>query len=196
MSVHNLESLRQPIEEGKISVLRAKHALTLPARFILIGASNPCPCGYLNDPEKECKCQNSQVQKYRRKLSGPLIDRVDLFIDVPQLKYEKLIEEDKERNSEKIREKVLAARALQWERFKDEKIITNAEMEIPQIKKYCSVDKNSGNLLKRAVNSGQLSARGYHRVLKVARTIADLSASNNILTEHIAEALMYRIRES
>jgi len=191
-----LESLRQPIEEGEIAVLRARHSLTLPARFILVGASNPCPCGYLNDPERQCQCQSSQIQKYRRKLSGPLIDRVDLFIEVPQLKYEKLVQDDKERSSSKIRKRVKEARVIQKERFKEEKILTNSEMGIPQVKKYCQVDKKSENLLRKAVNSGQLSARGYHRVLKVARTIADLSNSENVLANHTAEALMYRIRES
>ena len=121
--------------------------------------------------------------------------RIDLFIEVPQLKYEKLIQEDKEKSSLKIREKVKQARNLQKERFKKEEISTNSEMEIPQIKKYCRVDEESGHLLRKAVDSGQLSARGYHRVLKVAPTIADLSTSENILYEHLAEALMYRIRE-
>ncbi len=167
----------------------------MPASFILVGASNPCPCGYLNDPEKKCQCQSSQIQKYRRKLSGPLIDRVDLFIEVPQLKYDKLVQEDRERSSFKIKERVKIARVLQKERFKEERILTNSTIGIPQIKKYCQVDSKSGSLLRRAVNSGQLSARGYHRVLKVARTIADLENSENILTDHVAEALMYRIRE-
>ena len=190
-----LESLRQPIEEGEITVLRARHFLKLPARFILVGASNPCPCGYFNDPERKCQCQSSQIQKYRRKLSGPLIDRVDLFIDVPQLKYEKLVQDDAERSSAKIREKVKKARDIQGKRFCQEKIFTNSEMAIPQIKKYCQVDEKSGSLLKKAVDSGQLSARGYHRVLKVARTIADLAGADNISYEHLAEALIYRIRE-
>ncbi|OGZ17638.1 MAG: magnesium chelatase [Candidatus Nealsonbacteria bacterium RBG_13_36_15] len=190
-----LESLRQPIEEGKITILRARHSLTLPANFILVGASNPCPCGYLNDPEKRCQCQTSQIQKYRRKLSGPLIDRIDLFIEVPQLKYEKLVKEGEEGESSKIRERVEKARTLQKSRFKKEGILTNSELGIHQIKKYCKVDGKSANLLRRAVDSGQLSARGYHRVLKVARTIADLAGSENILTDHTAEALMYRTRE-
>lgn len=175
--------------------MRARHSLALPANFILVGASNPCPCGYLNDPEKECQCQSSQVQKYRRKLSGPLIDRIDLFIEVPQLKYEKLIQENSEKSSSKIKERVEKARILQKERFNKNGVITNSEIRIPQIKQYCQVDSKAGNLLRKAVDSGQLSARGYHRVLKVARTIADLADSKNILTEHVAEALMYRIRE-
>jgi len=188
-----LESLRQPIEEGEITVLRARHALTFPARFTLISASNPCPCGYYGDPERECHCTNSQIRMYRRKLSGPLMDRVDLFIFVPQLKYEKLVALDEENCSEKIREGVIKTRQIQKERFKKDK--TNSEMEIKEIKKYCQIDLAAEYLLRKAVDSGKLSARGYHRVLKVARTIADLENSEKILLLHLSEALNYRIRE-
>ena len=188
-----LESLRQPIEEGQITVLRAKHSLTFPARFTLVAAANPCPCGYSGDPEKKCNCTNSQIRMYRRKLSGPLMDRIDLFIRVPQLKYEKLVMADEENCSAKIREKVEKARKIQRERFFSEK--TNSEMSIPQIKKYCQVDLPGQNLLREAVDSGKLSARGYHRVLKVARTIADLENSEKILLNHLSEALSYRLRE-
>ncbi len=190
-----LESLRQPIEEGKITILRAKNSITLPARFTLVAATNPCPCGYYGDPERRCNCTPSQIAMYRRKLSGPLMDRIDIFVTVPQLKYEKLVAPDEESSSQKIREKVVKAREIQKERFKTEKILVNSEMEIPQIKKYCQIDSNSGNLLRKYVDSGRLSARGYHRVLKVARTIADLENSGNILYQHLSEALMYRIRE-
>jgi magnesium chelatase family protein len=188
-----LESLRQPIEEGKITILRARHSLTFPARFTLVAASNPCPCGYFGDPEKKCTCTSSQIQMYRRKLSGPLMDRIDLFINVPQLKYEKLVAVDEENYSGKIRERVEKARQIQRERFSSGK--TNSEMEIPEIKKYCQIDSNSQNLLRKYVDSGKLSARGYHRVLRVARTIADLENSENILFDHLSEALTYRIRE-
>ena len=190
-----LESLRQPIEDGEITVLRAKHSLTLPARFTLVAATNPCPCGFYGDPEKKCTCTSSQIQMYRRKLSGPLMDRIDLFINVPPLKYEKLVAVDEENCSRKIRERVTTARHIQKERFKSDKILTNSEMEIPQIKKYCQIDSKSQNLLRNYVDSGKLSARGYHRVLKVARTIADLGNSENISFNHLSEALMYRIRE-
>ncbi len=188
-----LESLRQPIEEGEITILRAKHSLTFPARFTLVAATNPCPCGYFGDSEKKCSCTSSQIQMYRRKLSGPLMDRIDLFINVPQLKYEKLVAPDEENFSQKIRQGVEKARGIQRERFLTNK--TNSEMEIPQIKKYCQIDSQSGNLLRKYVDSGKLSARGYHRVLKVARTIADLDNSEDILFNHLSEALMYRIRE-
>lgn len=188
-----LESLRQPIEEGEITILRAKHSITFPARFTLVAASNPCPCGYFGDLERECKCQISQIRMYQRKLSGPLMDRIDLFIFVPSLKYEKLVSFDEENCSEKIRKKVERAREIQRERFKKDK--TNSEIEIPEIKKYCQIDSKTENLLRAAVNSGKLSARGYHRVLKVARTIADLENSEKILYDHLFEALSYRQRE-
>jgi len=190
-----LESLRQPIEEGEITILRSRNRLTFPARFTLVAASNPCPCGYYGDPEKECKCYPSQINNYRRKLSGPLMDRIDIFVTVPQVKYEKIATPDSENLSQKVREKVLRARNIQKERFKKENFLTNSEMEIPQIKKYCQIDSNSGNLLRKYVNSGKLSVRGYHRVLKVARTIADLDGSENISYNHLSESLMYRIRE-
>ncbi|MBZ9571870.1 YifB family Mg chelatase-like AAA ATPase [Patescibacteria group bacterium] len=190
-----LESLRQPIEEGEITILRARHSLTLPARFTLVAATNPCPCGYLNDPEKNCTCTPSQIQKYKRKLSGPLMDRVDLFIEVPPLKYEKLVAPDNEYSSQRIRERVERARQIQKERFFNKKALVNSEMKIPVIKKYCQINLKSQDLLRNYVNSGRLSARGYHRVLKVARTIADLDSSENISYSHLAEALMYRIRE-
>jgi magnesium chelatase family protein len=195
-----LESLRQPIEEGKITILRSKHALTFPANFTLVAASNPCPCGYFGDPERKCVCTSSQIQMYRRKLSGPLMDRVDLFISVPAVKYEKLTAPDLENLSSKIRERVKKAREVQRERFAsgDNRRLTgltNSEMEIPQIKKYCQINSSSQNLLRNYVDSGKLSARGYHRVLKVARTIADLENSEKILYDHSAEALSYRLRE-
>jgi magnesium chelatase family protein len=190
-----LESLRQPLEEGKITISRAKHSLTWPARFTLVAATNPCPCGNLNNPEKKCTCTPSQIAAYRRKLSGPLMDRIDLFIEVPALKYEKLVEKDSENLSEKIREKVEAARKIQKERFSGLKISTNSEIPLKKIEKFCQIDLKSQNLLRKYVDSGKLSARGYHRVLKVARTIADLENSEKISFDHLAEALMYRIKE-
>lgn len=190
-----LESLRQPLEEGQITLLRSKHRLTLPARFTLIAAANPCPCGYYRDSEKPCRCPSSQIAKYRRKLSGPLMDRFDLFIDVPQLKYEELIAPGAEQISEQIRQRVQLTRNIQKERLKQEKILTNAEMRIPQIKKYCQIGPSSQRLLKAAIDSGKLSVRGFHRVLKTSRTIADLDGSEKILPKHVQEALSYRLRE-
>ena len=189
-----LESLRQPIEEGKITISRAKNTLTFPSRFMLVGASNPCPCGFLNSPEKACICSPSQVSMYKRKLSGPLMDRIDIFIEVPAVKYEKLADRSTDNQSGIIKARIEKARGIQKERFKNDKILVNSEMQIPEIKKYCQHDEKSQALLKQYVDSGKLSARGYHRILKVARTIADLSGIENIQHEHIAEALMYRLK--
>jgi len=190
-----LESLRQPIEEGQITISRAKQTCTLPSRFMLVAASNPCPCGYATSPDKPCTCSNSQVAMYKRKLSGPLMDRMDLFIEVPAVKYEKLAGDIGEKQSQQLREKIQKTRAVQQERFSADGILTNAEMQLPHIKRYCSHDQASQTLLKKYVDAGKLSARGYHRILKVARTIADLDQSEPILHAHIAEALMYRLKD-
>ena len=188
-----LESLRQPVEEGKITISRAKHSLTFPASFTMVAASNPCPCGNFGDQEKRCFCTNSQIRMYKRKLSGPLIDRVDLVINVPKIKYEKLVEQNGENYALKARENVKKAREIQKNRFG--KHITNSSLTLPDIKKHCQTDAKSASLLKRCVDSGMLSARGYFRVLKVARTIADLDNVEKISYEHVSEALTYRIRE-
>jgi len=155
-----LESLRQPLEEGEITIQRARYSYRFPAKFTLIAASNPCPCGYFGDPQKECRCTPSQIASYRRKLSGPLIDRFDIFCWVPSLKYEDLISENPS-DCEEIKEKIKKARIIQKERFKKEGIFVNAEMKIPQIKKYCQIPPSSQHLLKKYINCGKLSARGY-----------------------------------
>ena len=187
-----LEGLRQPLEEGKIFLSRAKYSFSLPSSFTLVAASNPCPCGNFGNFEKECRCSPSQIKMYQRKLSGPLSDRIDLFIEVPPLKYEKLKEKETS-ITEKIRERVKKAREIQKERLKGEKL--NAQMSIKEIKEYCHIDLKSENLLKKYVDSGKLSVRGYHKVLKVARTIADLEGKEKISFENVSEALMYRQRE-
>jgi len=187
-----LESLRQPIEEGAINVLRARHAMSLPARFMLVLASNPCPCGNFGNPEKPCVCTPAQIRMYRKKLSGPLMDRIDLFINVPAVKYDKLANPAPEQNdlAQNIKDRVCRCREIQKSRFgKDQ---TNAEMNIDQIKQFCRMDKDSELLMKAAVNSSKISARGYHRVLKVSRTIADMDGKENITSDHISEALSYR----
>ena len=192
-----LESLRQPLEDGEISVLRLKDRMSFPAKFSLIAASNPCPCGYYKSAYRQCVCQMSQINKYKQKLSGPLMDRIDIFIEVPQMKFEKLISPDPTSQSAGVRQRIEKARDIQKQRFFKEnlKIITNSEMQIPQIKKFCQIDSKSQNILRQFVDSSKLSARGYHRVLKTARTIADLAESESIKYEHLTEALMYRIRE-
>lgn len=187
-----LESLRQPLEEGEITISRARYSFKFPAKFMLVAAANPCPTegyGFADIP-----CTPAQRLKYQRKLSGPLMDRIDLFVDVPPVKYKKLVGQEGE-ESKKVKERVEKARKIQEERLREEKKKTNSEMGIPQIKKYCQIDSKSHQLLQKMVDSQRLSARGYHRVLKVARTIADLEGKEKITSDHVAEALMYRLRE-
>ena len=190
-----LESLRQPLEEGEINILRAKTKITMPARFIFIATANPCPCGYYGDPTKVCSCSSSQIQMYRRKLSGPLMDRIDMFITVPRITFDKLNATENNDLEKEIKYRVNLARSLQDERFKNSNLCINSEMQVPDIKLHCTFDDSSKDLLRQAVDSGKLSPRAYHRVLKVARTIADLDNSDKILFPHISEALMYRRKE-
>jgi len=187
-----LESLRQPLEDGVVNVARSKANYTFPARFILVAAMNPCPCGYANDPEKECTCTQNQVNRYQRKVSGPILDRIDLYVEVPHVKYEKLTDENIEGSSKEIRERVEKARKIQAERFVNDNVTTNSEMNIPLIKKHCKTSTEGDRLLKNAVNNLHMSARGFHRILKLSRTIADLEELENITASHIAEALQYR----
>jgi len=187
-----LESLRQPLEDGVVHISRARANYSFPSRFILVAAMNPCPCGYYGDPEKQCTCNQQQIGKYQRRISGPIMDRIDLYVEVPHVKYEKLTDESVEGSSEEIRQKVEKARKIQLQRFKDDNIVTNSEMNIPLVKKHCQTDAQGEMLLKNAVNNLHMSARGYHRILKLARTIADLADSPNITHIHIAEALQYR----
>jgi len=188
-----LESLRQPLEQGEIMVQRTKQSFCFPARFSLIAAANPCPCGNSGSPEKECSCSPSQINSYKRKLSGPLIDRFDIFCWVPGLKYEELINQETPKDAgEDIKAKITKARAIQNQRFANDKISTNAEMNVEQIKKHCQIDSESHNLLRRFVDSGKLSARGFHKILKTARTIADLAGKEKIEASDISEAISYR----
>ncbi len=190
-----LEALRQPLEDGIITISRATGSLTFPASFILVAASNPCPCGFLFDPVKECRCSSSQIAKYQKKLSGPLLDRIDLYVEVPPVKYEKLVQEELAESSEVIRERVQKARDFQTKRFKNERITTNSEMGVKEIKKYCQLDEECKKLLQSAIESLHLSARVFHRIIKISRTIADLSGEEKIKPDHIAEALSYRPKE-
>ena len=189
-----LEVLRQPIEDGEVVISRTKFSVKYPAKFMLVGAMNPCPCGFLGDREKQCTCTEYQIQKYRARLSGPLLDRIDLIINVPRLTTEELmsIKEDAE-PSEKIRERVLKARKIQALRYKNEGIFTNSELNNRQIKKYCALDKTSSDLLQAAAVKYQLSGRRFNRILKLARTIADLEGSENIKINHLTQALQYRV---
>jgi magnesium chelatase family protein len=187
-----LENLRQPLEDGIIHVSRAAGNLTFPAKFVLVAAMNPCPCGYLGDGEKNCVCSPMQIVNYKKKISGPILDRVDLHIEVPRVKFEKLTADAPGENSRTIKERVERARAVQRQRFKNEPFITNSEMSSEAVKRFCALDNASINLLRSAVDQMRLSARAYFRILKLARTIADLAAEEKISTAHIAEALQYR----
>jgi magnesium chelatase family protein len=189
-----MESLRQPLEDGIITVSRAKGSLEFPACFILVAAMNPCPCGNATDPERVCSCSPAQIVKYQRKISGPILDRIDLHIEVPRLKFEKLESGEAGETSAEIRERVEKAREIQKERFKNLRIITNSEMSSHQIKKFCPLDEKSVELLRMAVSSMRLSARAYYRLIKIARTIADLGGFNDINRDHLAEAIQYRFK--
>lgn len=189
-----LEVMRQPLENGNITISRANGSLTFPAKFILVAAQNPCPCGYLSDPERTCTCALSQVIKYQKKISGPLLDRIDIHIEVPRVKHEKLTEENYAEKSASILERVKSARKIQKERFIKSKSITNSEMNLDEIKKFCRLGDEEKTLLITASKQLGLSARAFHRILKISRTIADLENIEKIGVNHIAEALQYRPR--
>ena len=189
-----LENLRQPLEDGLITVSRAQGTLEFPARFTLVAAMNPCPCGNATDPEKACSCSPAQIIKYQRKISGPILDRIDLHVEVPRIKFEKLNEKFESENSASIRKRVAHARNIQKERFINTNTVTNSEMGSEQIKKFCKLDPAGIELMRTAVSSMHLSARAYYRIIKVARTIADLTQSENIQPGHIAEAIQYRFK--
>ncbi|MEK7627415.1 MAG: YifB family Mg chelatase-like AAA ATPase [Patescibacteria group bacterium] len=191
-----LENLRQPLEDGTVTVSRAKETVTFPARFTLAAATNPCPCGNYNDHQKECYCSPSIVSKYQRKISGPLMDRIDIHIEVPRIKYEKLTSEQMAESSLEIRKRVQRARNLQQKRYASENIQTNSEMNVRQMQKYCKIDHETDSMLRAAANQMQLSGRSVHKILKLARTIADLAASEDIKRDFIAEALQYRPKDN
>lgn len=189
-----LETLRQPLEEGVIHVSRAKASHSFPADFLLVGAMNPCPCGYLTHPERNCVCNPSQIDRYRQKLSGPLLDRIDLHLSVGPVEYSKLRGEDQTTNtdSSELRERVKAARNRQRKRYENESFSLNAKLTSDVIDRYCELDQEAENLLQQAVNRNGYSARTVHRLQKVSRTLADFEQENLILGEHMAEALQFR----
>ena len=189
-----LEVLRQPLEDGEITISRTKHSIKYPAKFMLLGAMNPCPCGYLGDKEKQCTCSEFQINRYQSRLSGPLLDRIDLQVEVPRLTAEELLNtEPSAETSADIRKRVIKARKIQSERYKNDGILTNSELTAKLIKKYCQIDKASTEILKIASIKYQLSGRRYDRVLKLARTIADLEGSFDIQQTHLMQALQYRM---
>jgi magnesium chelatase family protein len=189
-----LEVMRQPLEDGVVSIGRARGTVVFPARFMLVGAMNPCPCGYAGDTTRACTCQSSAVDRYQKRLSGPLLDRIDLHVEVPRIEYEKLAADSVAESSSAVRARVEAARARQWDRFAGSRVASNAEMGIRELKLHCGLDPAGEALIKAAVQRLGLSARAYHRVLKVARTIADLAAADRIGPAHLAEAIQYQRR--
>jgi magnesium chelatase family protein len=193
----SLEALRQPLEDGKINVCRIRKSLSFPASFILTVAFNPCPCGYFGDPQKACHCNTTKIENYIGKISGPLLDRIDIHIELPRVKYKDLAETKEAEASIMIKARIEKARAIQRGRFaseggKDGRILYNASMNGRLIKKYCSLGNEEKNLLRLALTELGLSARAYDKILKVARTVSDLAGSEVIQTEHIAEAIQYR----
>jgi len=187
-----LEVLRQPLEEGQVTIARASGALTYPSRFMLLAAMNPCPCGYFTDPQRNCVCTPSAIQRYRSKISGPLLDRIDLHIEVPAVPFRELTHESKDESSELIQKRVQVARTFQSTRYQRDGVRCNAQLGPKQLKKYCQIDDASKKLVALAMERLGLSARAYNRILKVARSIADLDQRKNISSADISEAVQYR----
>jgi magnesium chelatase family protein len=187
-----LEVLRQPMEEGQVTISRASSSVTYPANFMLVAAMNPCPCGFLGDPKRECSCTYLQIQRYRSKISGPLLDRIDIHIEVPPVQFRDLAGDQAVESSSAMLRRVNRARKIQAERFQKMKVHTNAGMSSRQIRKFCALDSQSEDLLERAMDKFGLSARAHSRILKISRTIADLAGNEEIQSSHVAEAIQYR----
>lgn len=189
---HVLEVLRQPLEDRIVTISRAASTLSYPSSFTLIAAMNPCPCGYLSDLNHECRCTHHQIQKYRAKISGPLLDRIDIHVEVPAVPFREIKKHSESESSKEIRKRVIAARNIQIQRFTQSKIYNNSMMSNRQLKAFCSLDNTATRLLETAIEKLGLSARAYNRVIKIARTIADLAGQNNIQAQDISEAVQYR----
>jgi magnesium chelatase family protein len=189
---HVLEVLRQPLEDGKVTISRALTSITYPARMMLVTALNPCPCGYLNDPTHSCNCSPREIHRYRSRISGPLMDRIDIHIEVPAVKYRDLADRTDGETSAAIAARVENSRLIQRERFKGTKVHSNAQMTPRLIRKHCELDNAGNRLLELVTDRLGLSARSYNRILKVARTIADLEGSENTREQHLSEAVQYR----
>ena len=191
----DLEVLRQPIEDKVVTISRAQGSVTFPANFMLVGAMNPCPCGYYGDPVKECTCTTMMVSRYQKRISGPLLDRIDIFVEVPRIDYEKLADDRMGETSDAVRQRVERARSVQRERLRGTRLLSNADMTPLEVRDFCQVEPSAQGLLKAAMNQLYLSARAFHRILKLARTIADLDGAETVAANHLAEALQYRPRE-
>ena len=189
-----LESLRQPLEDKVVTISRVTGSVTYPASFMLVAAQNPCPCGYHSHPRKDCTCSSSAVARYQKRISGPLMDRIDIFVEVPPVEYEKLVDEEEAESSDAVRRRVERAREVQASRFDHRSVHFNAEMGAAGVWKICNLDNTARNLLQTATTQLNLSARAFHRIVKVSRTIADLDGSDAIGVSHLAEALQYRSR--
>jgi magnesium chelatase family protein len=191
-----LEVMRQPLEDRTVTISRAQGSITYPANFMLVAAMNPCPCGYYGDPTKECSCSESSVSRYQKRISGPLLDRIDIFVEVPRVDYEKLASETAGERSAIVRERVERTRRLQQERFVGTRFGSNAEMTPTEVREHCQakIDEQAQSLLRLAMAQLSLSARAFHRILKLARTIADMETSDVIAPQHLAEAVQYRQR--
>jgi len=187
-----LEALRQPLEDHQVRIVRAQGAAVYPARFMLVAAMNPCPCGYFTDPKHECRCSPHRIAQYRSKISGPLLDRIDIHLDVPSINYRELSDKRPGTSSEEMRKLVRVARSIQSERFEGRKIFCNADMNTRDIRRFCPLDEASEALLRHAIEELNFSARAYHKILKTARTIADIAVSDDIKQEHLLESIQYR----
>lgn len=189
---HVLEMIRQPLEDGFVTISRAKGTIRFPAEFMLVAAMNPCPCGYFGADARRCRCTPNQIERYLSKISGPLVDRIDIHIDVPAVTFSKLRSKVGQLGSAVIREEVIKARSVQARRFGDGKVMVNARMSHKQVRKFCELDQPCEMMLKQAMTEFGLSARAHDKICKVARTIADLAGVEGIAPEHIAEAISYR----
>lgn len=188
-----LESLRQPLEDGFVVVSRAKSQVMFPSKFMLIAAANPCPCGYYGDKTHECSCSTSQIIRYRKRVSGPILDRIDMHIEVPAVSVSKITQdEDASESSKEIRERIISARKRQNARFKKTKLVTNSEMKAQDIREFCKIDSEAKLILRQAMARLSLSARAFHKVIKISQTIADLEGSTTVLKNHVLESLQYR----
>jgi len=189
-----LEVLRQPLEDKVVTISRARGSHTFPANFMLVAAMNPCPCGYFGDPRRDCSCSSATVTRYQKRISGPLLDRIDIHVEVPRVEFEKLTDDRLGESSEAIRARVEAGRARQRRRLEGTSLQSNGDMGPAEVRVFCPLDEPGRTLIRQAMNQLQLTARAFHRVLKLGRTIADLAGAEAITPAHLAEALQYRPR--